>query len=258
LFRDIFVQPAASDEGCSVGAALHAYYQGAVRSGQGAKRWESVSLGPEYNEEEILQALRRHSENLRWLPQEDIAETVAARLAQGQVAGWFQGRMEFGPRALGNRSILADPRDPEMKERINAKVKRREPFRPFAPSVLEEEAAAYFEMGGLASSPFMLFTVPVRAGQQASIPAVTHVDGTARIQTVCRRANPLFWELISKFKGLTGIPLVLNTSFNVRNEPIVCSPDDAIRCFLSTDIDCLAIGRYVVEKQVPQCSAVSP
>lgn len=258
LFRDIFVQPAASDEGCSVGAALHAYYQGAVRSRQGAKRWEHVFWGPEYNQEEILQALRKHSENLRWLPQEDIAEAVAARLAQGQVVGWFQGRMEFGPRALGNRSILADPRDPEMKERINAKVKRREPFRPFAPSVLEEEAAAYFEMSGLASSPFMLFTVPVRAGQRASIPAVTHVDGTARIQTVCRRANPLFWELISKFKGLTGIPLVLNTSFNIRNEPIVCSPDDAIRCFLSTDIDCLAIGRYVVEKQVPQCSAASP
>jgi carbamoyltransferase len=202
--------------------------------------------------------LRRHSDNLRWLPQEDIAESAAAALAHGQVVGWFQGRMEFGPRALGNRSILADPRDPGMKDRINAKVKRREPFRPFAPSVLEEEAAEYFEMCCLTSSPFMLFTVPVRTGRQASIPAVTHVDGTARIQTVSRGANPLFWELISKFKGLTGIPLVLNTSFNVRDEPIVCSPEDAIRCFLSTDIDCLAIGRYLVEKRVTQCSATSP
>jgi len=258
LFRDVFVQPAASDEGCSVGAALHASHSGAARRRQCARRWEHASWGPEYSQEEILQALRRHSENLRWLLRQDIAETAAAALAHGQVVGWFQGRMEFGPRALGNRSILADPRDPGMKDRINAKVKRREPFRPFAPSVLEEEAAEYFEMRGLTSSPFMLFAVPVLAGRQASIPAVTHVDGTARIQTVSRRVSPMFWELISKFKGLTGIPLVLNTSFNVRNEPIVCSPEDAIRCFLSTDIDCLAIGGYLVEKRVTQCSATSP
>lgn len=258
LFRDIFVQPAASDEGCSVGAALHAYYYGADRDRQDTRRWEDVSLGPEYAQSETLRVLRRHAEKLQWLAQEDITDAVAARLAHGQVVGWFQGRMEFGPRALGNRSILADPRDPEMKERINAKVKRREPFRPFAPSVLEEEASAYFDMNGLDSSPFMLFAVPVRAGQRAAIPAVTHVDGTARVQTVSRRTNPLFWELISKFRDLTSIPLVLNTSFNVRNEPIVCTPDDAIRCFLSTDIDCLAIGRYLVEKRVSPCRVPSP
>ena len=250
LFRDIFVQPAASDEGGSVGAALQAYYRSAGPFSRRAKRWEHVYLGPEYSPEEILQALQRHEENLRWLPQEDIAEAVAARLARGQVVGWFQGRMEFGPRALGNRSILGDPRDAAMKDRINAKVKRREPFRPFAPSVLEEEASAYFELSGLTSSPFMLFTLPVRAEQRPLIPAVTHVDGTARIQTVSRQANPLFWELIWKFKRLTGIPLVLNTSFNVRNEPIICCPEDAIRCFLSTDIDCLAMDRYLVEKRV--------
>ena len=259
LFQDIFVQPAASDEGCSVGAALHAFHQAAGRGPPGStKRWEHVYLGPGYSQEEILQALQRHGENLRWLPQEDIAGAAAARLARGQVVGWFQGRMEFGPRALGNRSILGDPRDEAMKDRINAKVKRREPFRPFAPSVLEEEASAYFDLSGLASSPFMLFTLPVRAEQRPLIPAVTHVDGTARIQSVSRQANPLFWELIWKFKQLTGIPLVLNTSFNVRNEPIICSPEDAIRCFLSTDIDCLAIDRYLVEKRVPQCSAASP
>jgi carbamoyltransferase len=258
LFRDIFVQPAASDEGGSVGAALQAYYRSAGPFSPRAKRWEHVYLGPEYSPEEILQALQRHEENLRWLPQEDIAEAVAARLARGQVVGWFQGRMEFGPRALGNRSILGDPRDAAMKDRINAKVKRREPFRPFAPSVLEEEASAYFDLSGLTSSPFMLFTLPVRAEQRPLIPAVTHVDGTARIQTVSRQANPLFWELIWKFKRLTGIPLVLNTSFNVRNEPIICCPEDAIRCFLSTDIDCLAMDRYLVEKRGPQCSAASP
>jgi carbamoyltransferase len=251
LFQDVFVQPAAGDEGCSVGAALHGYYRDAAQSRQRTGRWESVFLGPEYDNEEILTALRGHAQNLSWLAQENIAAEVATRLAQGQVAGWFQGRMEFGPRALGNRSILADPRDPGMKERINAKVKRREPFRPFAPSVLEEEAEAYFAMDGLASSPFMLFTVPVRDARRSTIPAVTHVDGTARIQTVSRATNPLFWELIAKFKALTGIPLVLNTSFNVRNEPIVCSPEDAIRCFLSTDIDCLAIGRFLVEKKAP-------
>ena len=258
LFRDIFVQPAASDEGGSVGAALQAYYRSAGPFSPRAKRWEHVYLGPEYSPEEILQALQRHEENLRWLPQEDIAGAVAARLARGQVVGWFQGRMEFGPRALGNRSILGDPRDAAMKDRINAKVKRREPFRPFAPSVLEEEASAYFELSGLTSSPFMLFTLPVRAEQRPLIPAVTHVDGTARIQTVSRQANPLFWELIWKFKQLTGIPLVLNTSFNVRNEPIICCPEDAIRCFLSTDIDCLAMDRYLVEKRGPQCNAASP
>jgi len=251
LFREVFVQPAAGDEGCSVGAALHAYYQEAGDRGRSAARWEHVYLGPGYSDEEILHALQRHAERVRWVPQEDIAGAVGVQLSQGQVVGWFQGRMEFGPRALGNRSILADPRDPGMKDRINAKVKRREPFRPFAPAVLEEDAAVYFEMNGMVSSPFMLFALPVRAAQRASIPAVTHVDGTARVQTVSRRTNPLFWELVSRFKALTGIPLVLNTSFNVRDEPIVCSPDDAIRCFLSTDIDSLAIGRYMVEKRDP-------
>jgi len=249
LFKDIFVQPAASDVGCSVGAAMHAYRQAAAGELPGTRRLEDVCLGPAYSREEILQALCRHGDALRWLARENVAQDVAARLAQGQVAGWFQGRMEFGPRALGNRSILADPRDPGMKDRVNAKVKRREPFRPFAPSVLEEEARAYFDMTGLQSSPFMLFTVPVWPERRAAIPAVTHVDGTARIQTVSRRTNPLFWELISSFGRITGIPLVLNTSFNIRDEPIACSPEDAIRCFLSTDIDCLAIDRYLVEKR---------
>jgi carbamoyltransferase len=156
--------------------------------------------------------------------------------------------MEFGPRALGNRSILADPRDARMKDIINEKVKRRESFRPFAPAVLEEDASSYFEMNGLQNSPFMLFTVHVREDKRAVIPAVTHVDGTARVQTVSRRTNVRFWNLISEFRKITGVPVVLNTSFNVKNEPIVCSPTDALRCFLSTNIDCVVLGDYFVEK----------
>lgn len=249
LFEDIFVQPASSDEGCSVGAALYAYHQTNKQNLTHNKAWEHVYLGPECSEEEILASLHKHGERLKWNHQDDITGIVAAELAQGRVIGWFQGRMEFGPRALGNRSILADPRDPLMKDRINAKVKRREPFRPFAPSVLEEDALTYFDMRGLFSSPFMLFALPVHEFQQKKIRAVTHVDGTARVQTVSKKTNPRFWKLISKFKHLTGVPLVLNTSFNVRNEPIVCSSEDAIRCFLSTDIDCLAMGNFFIEKR---------
>ena len=249
LFEDIFVQPASSDEGCSVGAALYAYHHTNKQNLTHNKAWEHVYLGPECSEEEILASLHKHGERLKWNHQDDITGIVAAELAQGRVIGWFQGRMEFGPRALGNRSILADPRDPLMKDRINAKVKRREPFRPFAPSVLEEDALTYFDMKGLSSSPFMLFALPVHKFQQKKIRAVTHVDGTARVQTVSRKMNPRFWKLISKFKHLTGVPLVLNTSFNVRNEPIVCSSEDTIRCFLSTDIDCLAMGNFFIEKR---------
>ncbi len=250
LFDDIFVQPAASDEGCSVGAALNAYYQKNNRSPAHDSRWNQVYLGPEYDEGEILVSLHLYRERIQWEIVDNIEQTVAIELARGKVAGWFQGRMEFGPRALGNRSILADPRDDGMKDRINEKVKRREPFRPFAPSVLEEDAQEYFDMQGLSSSPFMLFTAPVKDAYRAKIPAVTHVDGSARLQTVSRSANPLYWELIYEFKRLTGVPLVLNTSFNVRNEPIVCSPEDAVRCFLSTDIDCMGIGRFFVKKRV--------
>ena len=169
-------------------------------------------------------------------------------IAAGKVVGLFQGRMEFGPRALGNRSILADPRPSGMKERINAKIKHREEFRPFAPAVLEEDADTFFKLNGLKSSPYMLFVVPVRKEQQIKIPAVTHVDGTARIQTVSKTTNRKFWELLLEFKKRTGIPVILNTSFNIMNEPIVCNPVDAIRCFLGTDIDLLVMENYVVRK----------
>jgi carbamoyltransferase len=207
-----------------------------------------VYFGPEYRPDEMLAALESMRDAVVWTRERDIAGTVAQELARGNVVGWFQGRMEFGPRALGNRSILGDPRDARMKDIINEKVKRRESFRPFAPAVLEEDAGEYFDLRGLGASPFMLFAVPVRDDKRAVIPAVTHVDGSARVQTVSRSSNARFWDLIAAFKQVTGVPVVLNTSYNVKNEPIVCSPADALRCFLSTNIDCAALGDFLVRK----------
>jgi carbamoyltransferase len=249
LFDAVFVQPAASDEGCSAGAALYAYAQRNAAAPDACTRWEHVCFGPEYGPDEMLAALESVRDAVVWTRERDIAGTVARELAQGNVAGWFQGRMEFGPRALGNRSILGDPRDARMKDIMNEKVKRRESFRPFAPAVLEEDAAEYFDLRGLGASPFMLFAVPVRDDKRAVIPAVTHVDGSARVQTVSRSGNPRFWDLIAAFKEVAGVPVVLNTSYNVKNEPIVCSPADAVRCFLSTNIDCVAIGDFCVRKR---------
>jgi carbamoyltransferase len=166
-------------------------------------------------------------------------------ISQGQVVGWFQGRMEWGPRALGNRSILADPRRNEMKQVLNARVKHRERFRPFAPSVLQEATAAYFDQDY--PDPFMIKVYGIRPERQPAIPAVTHVDGTGRLQTVDGAANPLYWQLIKEFEQLTGVPVVLNTSFN-ENEPIVCQPDEAVECFERTQMDALAIGNFLVRK----------
>ena len=249
LFRDIFVQPAANDEGCSLGAALVAANADGGQPASARASWEHVYWGPEYSTEEIGRALGGFRRELEWEKRTDIAAAIAREIAGGRVVGWFQGRMEFGPRALGNRSILADPRDAAMKDTINEKVKRREAFRPFAPAVLEEEANTYFDMTGLHDSPFMLFTVPVREHKRRVIPAVTHVDGTARVQTVSKQTNPRFWNLISEFRSITGVPVVLNTSYNVKNEPIVCSPEDALRCLLSTNIDCAAVGDFLVRKR---------
>jgi carbamoyltransferase len=249
LFDNIFIQPAANDEGCSIGAALYTYSQLNQVAVNNNETWNHAYWGPEYSEDEILLELKNYSERIKWEKHQNIGAFTAGKLKDGKVIGWFQGRMEFGPRALGNRSILADPRDPEMRNRINEKIKRRESFRPFAPSVLQEDAKVYFDMTGLADSPFMLFAVPVNNKYKNIIPAVTHVDGSARVQTVSKNSNPLFWDLISEYKNLTGVPVVLNTSFNVRNEPIVCSPKDAILCFLSTDIDYLVIGNFFIIKR---------
>ncbi|MCZ7556180.1 MAG: hypothetical protein M5R41_07255 [Bacteroidia bacterium] len=255
LFDDIFVQPAAGDEGGALGAAQQAWHQ--YGEGNGASpQLRHVYTGPGFDNTDITAALEKHADAVAWDISEHITEDVAEALANGKVAGWFQGRMEFGPRALGNRSILADPRPADMKDRINAKVKHREGFRPFAPAVTVEDVHDFFDMSGLHDSPYMLFVVPVLPDKRSEIPAVTHVDGTARVQTVSRDSNPRFHELIRAFGRRTGLPVLLNTSFNVMHEPIVCTPDDAIRCFLNTDIDLLALGDFIVTRRTEDAGQI--
>jgi carbamoyltransferase len=205
----------------------------------------SAAWGPEFSDAECCRVLERAGLSIERLPDEQLCERVAGELARGRLVYWFQGRMEWGPRALGNRSLLADPRREDMRALINAKVKLREPFRPFAPSVLEERAGEFFNLP--APSPFMLFTAAVRASAKGIIPAVVHVDGSARVQTVDARSNPLFRRLIEAFDRLTGVPVLLNTSFNVQ-EPIVCRPDEAVNCFLRTEVDWLVLGNYLASR----------
>jgi len=228
---------------------------------------QGAYLGPEFSHQAITRAIARWGVSRTFDTFEQLADATAARLAAGQVGGWFQGRMEFGPRALGNRSILADPRNTEMQKRLNLQIKQREGFRPFAPSVLEEDAESYFALGQ--PSPYMLLVAQVQPRRQRSlphgygeqplyerlywprsdIPAVTHIDYSARVQTVSRRTNPRYWQLIDAFKRLTGCPVLVNTSFNVRGEPIVCTPEDAFRCFMSTGMDFLVMGDHLLDKR---------
>jgi carbamoyltransferase len=247
-FRHLWVQPAAGDSGGCIGAATHLYH--AVLRLEPRHRMETAYLGPSFTNADIHAFLDGEAIAYSRLPEADIPRTVARLLAANQVVGWFQGRMEFGPRALGARSILANPTDPAMKDLLNAKIKHREQFRPFAPSVLEEAASAYFDLLGRTpgswQSPFMLFIAQVRPDKRHLLPAITHVDGTARIQTVSREQNPLFHELIQEFGKLTGVPVVVNTSFNVRGEPIVCTPQQAFNSFAHTDMDYLMLGDALV------------
>ncbi len=244
-FEQLFVQPAANDAGGAVGAAALAHVQ-LTGEAPVREKLKHVYLGPEYPAGEIGQLLRATSleaHDYTGRTGELLAET-ARQLAAGKVIGWFQGRMEFGPRALGSRSILADPRDPGMRDRINSMVKKREGFRPFAPVVLEAEAPLHFDLNH--PSPFMLETC--RVISPLDLPAITHVDGSARVQTVSAATNPRLAALLETFNGLTGCPILLNTSFNVKGEPIVCSPEDALKCFISSNIDCLVLGDYLVER----------
>ena len=242
LYKNIFVQPAACDSGASLGAALWAsnYYLSVPSQFD----MQNAYLGPEFSEGQIEEIIT--TSKLRFKRYSNISEIAAKHLSEGKIIGWFQGRMEFGPRALGSRSILADPRKPEMKEIVNERIKHRELFRPFAPSILEEYAGDYFI--ACKRSPFMTFIFKVKEDKVNEIPAVTHIDGTARVQTVSKNDNPRFWKLINEFNKLTGVPVLLNTSFNIRGEPIVCSPEDAIKCFFSTGIDLLVLGDYILEK----------
>ena len=208
----------------------------------------SPYLGKEYSKEEIETSFLNYDGEIRVELCDDVYSKAAAAIAYGKIVGWFQGKSECGPRALGNRSILADPRDPGMKDRLNAKVKFRESFRPFAPSVIWEYQQEYFDLN--IPSPYMLMVSDILEEKRYLIPSVTHVDGTGRLQTVMKELNPAFYELIERFNEITGIPIVLNTSFNIRGEPIVETPDDAIRCFLGTGIDELYISNFFIQKLV--------
>jgi len=264
LFSNVYVQPASHDAGCALGAALWASSEGAPGpSTSRARVLPHLYLGSDIGDaEQVRGTLQRWGSLLSVRSSESVANDAAALLAQGRVIGWVQGRAEFGPRALGNRSILADPRPPENKEIINAMVKKREGFRPFAPVVPVERARDYFEIPAAgADLGHMTYVLNVREDQRATLGAVTHVDGTARVQTVTRDSNRRFWEVIEAFGRLTGVSVLLNTSFNNNAEPIVDSIDDAVVCFLTTKLNALVVGDFVVEKAElshEQCQALVP
>ncbi len=241
-FEDIFIQPAAGDAGAALGAAY--WVEHMMLGTPPLYEMQHAFYGPGFTDEEIRQAITRRKVAHRRV--EDPCAEAARALSEGKIVGWFQGRMEMGPRALGNRSILADPRGPDMKDKLNREVKHREGFRPFAPSLLPEYGEEYFD--GYHDSPFMLLVVPFTEQTRDRVPAVVHVDGTGRLQTLDADSNPLYSRLVEEFHGITGVPLVLNTSFNVRGEPIVLSPDDALNCFFATGIDVLVIGEYLLTK----------
>jgi carbamoyltransferase len=242
-FHHTWIQPAAGDEGLAIGAALHTYHT--VLKQPRKYHMKDSYLGPEFPDAQIEAKLKDAHLKYQKLERAPLLETVAKRIAAGDVVGWFQGRMEWGPRALGNRSIVAHPGRLDMKDVLNARIKRREWFRPFAPSILEERQAEYFEHDH--PSPFMLHVHKIRAGKRDQLCAVNHVDNTGRLQTVARDENPLYYDLIRTFERETGIPVILNTSFN-ENEPIVCTPAEAIHCFQRTHMDAIAIGPFLALK----------
>jgi carbamoyltransferase len=243
-FRDVYIQPAAHDAGTAIGAALFVQHQELKLPRCFEMR--HVYYGPEYSDNDILHELEAAHCKYHKLGEEDLIGRTVQAIAQGKIVGWFQGRMEFGPRALGNRSILADPRRKDIKGILNSRIKYREPFRPFCPSILAERVSDYFEIDY--PSPFMVMAYKIKPEQREQIPAVTHGDGTGRLQTVEREVNPRYWKLIHKFEELTGVPVLLNTSFN-ENEPIVQTPAEAIDCFLRTQMDVLSISGFVLHKE---------
>jgi carbamoyltransferase len=273
-FDDLWIQPAAGDAGGALGAALqawHQYYEQPRVVGDGDSQVGSY-LGPEFSGAEIAAYLRDHDAPARVIDdEEELCNRVAELIEEGKVVGWFQGRMEFGPRALGARSIIGDPRNRDMQTTMNLKIKYRESFRPFAPCVLRERVSEWFELDG--DSPYMLLVAPVHPQRcrtltaeekrkqglerlkviRSEVPAITHVDNSARVQTVHEETNPRFARLLRAWERRTGCPVLINTSFNVRGEPIVCSPEDAFRCFLRTEMDVLVLGNHVLlkEEQAP-------
>jgi carbamoyltransferase len=247
-FENVYVHPAAGDGGLSVGAAFYVWHQ--VLDKPRAFVMNHAYWGPGYSRDETRRAIdtsaiAHNGYSVSELSEPDLMRNTAQIIANGKILGWFQGRAEWGPRALGNRSIVADPRRADMREIINTRIKFRERFRPFAPSVLEEALDEYFV--GAVPDPFMLQVYPVRPDKRAVVPAITHVDGSGRLQTVSVRSNPRYYHLIKAFGRLSGVPMLLNTSFN-ENEPIVLTPAQALDCFLRTSMDVLVIGRHVLER----------
>jgi carbamoyltransferase len=271
LFKDIFIQPAAGDAGGALGAALAAhyiYYKAERKTCIEMDYMQGAYLGPEFSNQDVLLATKKYNAVSEKFNSFDLLTSkVADLINDGKVIGWFQGRMEFGPRALGNRTILGDARNPEMQQKLNLKIKYREGFRPFAPSVKAEDCQEYFELE--TSSPYMLIVAPVKEShrnklpenyeslsllerlyvQRSDIPAVTHVDFSARVQTIHKETNERYWLLLDAFKRMTGSGLMINTSFNVRGEPPVCTPEDAYKCFMRTEMDYLVIGDYIYKKE---------
>jgi len=270
LFTNIYIQPAAGDAGGSVGAALAAYHLYHKKEKTKHPFYDGMKgsyLGPEYSNHEIARICSSFKMVSSLETDEGVVQKTASLLREGNIVGWFQGRMEFGPRALGNRSILADPRDPDMQKRLNLKIKYRESFRPFAPAIPMEYADGYFEPGGI--SPYMLFVQNVQdrwrkklpenyislppedklSIERSELPAITHVDFSSRVQTVHEETNPRFRRLLNAFHALSGCPVLVNTSFNVRGEPIVCTPAEAIRCFMDTEMDVLVLNNHLLLKR---------
>jgi len=268
-FKNIWIQPAAGDAGGALGAAYSAWYEylGNVRKGSSSlDSMKGSYLGPEYSNEQITCYLDNINASYKYFDDADFYKKVTQYINDGKIIGWFQGRMEYGPRALGARSIIGDPRNEQMQSKMNLKIKYRESFRPFAPSIIEDHISDWFDMNK--NSPYMLFVSDIKEDKKfkmddsqkklfgidklnikrSEVPAVTHVDYSSRIQTVHRETNPKFYELINSFNKLTNCPILVNTSFNVRGEPIVCSPEDAYRCFMSTDMDCLVLENIILHK----------
>ena len=249
LFDNIHIPPSPGDAGSAVGAAQYLYYIYHKNSRNISKDDaqlinENIYVGPSFSDTEIIKFLDSKNITYESFDRESLLKKTAQLIADGNIVGWYQGKMEWGPRALGNRSILADPRREDMKDILNAKIKHRESFRPFAPSILEEYASEYFEID--VPSPYMLMVAPVKKPKE--IPAVTHVDGTGRLQTVSKNTNPLYYDLISEFKKITGVPVIINTSMNVMGEPIVNTPEQAYQMIVKTDMDCIVMGNNLVRK----------
>ena len=278
VFERLWIQPAAGDAGGALGAALGAYHimlNQPRKVSEGINAMKGSYLGPEFSQQEITEQLTRCGAVFETLTEDEVIEQTAQALADGKAVGWMNGRMEFGPRALGGRSIIADPRSPAMQKLLNLKVKYRESFRPFAPSVLREDVAEWFEMDD--DSPYMLLVADVVKAKRrqmtaeeqtlfgidklnvprSEIPSVTHVDYSARVQTVHKETNPRYYALIKRFKSLTSCPVIINTSFNIRGEPIICTPEDAFRCFMGTGLDVLVVGNAFLEKTAQSESLVA-